>query len=148
MLISVRNPAAASIVFAILEEQALEQYLRADAAHRSKERAIASARESEERLAEVQAKLTESRNDICRLKMELEQQIQANANERAHLKDDYEQMRGQVLRRLRDELALLDEGLHALKRNPPKVHVMIDHAERAIEGLKSGNRTIDGKQLR
>ena len=143
-LIRTRNPAVASIVFAILEEQALEQYLRADAANRSKERAIASARESEERLAEVQAKLTESRNDICRLKMELEQQIQAYSNDRAHLKDDYEQMRGQVLRRLRDELALLDEGLHALKRDPPKVHVMIDHAERAIEGLKRETERLMG----
>ena len=144
MLISVRNPAAASIVFAILEEQALEQYLRADAANRSKERAIASARDSEKKLAEVQVKLTESRNDICRLEMELERQKQTYANERAHLKDDYEQMRGQVLRRLRDELALLDEGLHALKRNPPKVHVMVDHAERVIEGLKSEAERLMG----
>ena len=144
MLISARNPVAASIVFTTLEEQALEQYLRADAAERSKERAEAIAREAEERLAKVLAKLTESRNDICRLKLELERQELAYANERAHLKDDYERMRGQVLRRLRDELALLDEGLHALKRDPPKVHVMIDHAERAIEGLKNETDRLMG----
>ena len=29
----------------------------------------------------------------------------------------------------------MEEGLHALRRNPPKIHVMDDHAERVLDGL-------------
>ena len=71
--------------------------------------------------------------------------IQAHENAKAHWKDDYEQLRGQVLRRLNDELPLLVDGLHALRRDPPKVHIMIDHAERAIEGLESEVKRLRGK---
>ena len=53
----------------------------------------------------------------------------------AHLLDDLETMRGTTLRRLTDDVALLREGLHALRRDQPKVHVMVDHAERVIDAL-------------
>ena len=70
----------------------------------------------------------------------LEDQVAAerreHENEKAHLRDDYEKLRGQVLHRLRQEVTLLEEGLYALKKEPPKIHVMVDHAERAIQGLR------------
>ena len=50
--------------------------------------------------------------------------------------EDYEKLRGQMIRRLKTEIELLDEGLHALRLDEPKIHVMDDHAERAIGGLK------------
>ena len=53
-----------------------------------------------------------------------------------HLSDDLEHLRSRLLRRLKAEVGLLDEGLHALRRDPPKIRVMEDHAERALEGLK------------
>jgi len=53
----------------------------------------------------------------------------------AHLLDDLETMRGTTLRRLTDDVALLREGLHALRRDQPKVHIMVDHAERVIDAL-------------
>ena len=55
--------------------------------------------------------------------------------ERTHIQDAYESLRGRVVRRLEGELSLLKEGLHALRRDPPKVAVMDDHADRAIDGL-------------
>ena len=55
--------------------------------------------------------------------------------ERTHMQDAYESLRGKVVRRLEGELSLLKEGLHALRRDPPKVAVMDDHADRAIDGL-------------
>ena len=136
VLVSAKDSSAASIACALMEEWALEQSRRAYTAVQAEERAVSRARELDGRLIEVRAKLAASRTEIDRLEREFTQERQTYANERAHLKDGYERLRGQVLRRLRDELLLLDEGLHALRREPPKVHVMVDHAERAIDGLK------------
>lgn len=135
--------AAASIACALFEKQALQQSQRADAAQKDEERAIAREQRLRNELTDAKEKLTTSQTEIDRLEKELEREKQTHADDRVHLKDDYERLRGQVLRRLNDELSLLDEGLRALRRDPPKVHVMVDHAERAIDGLKR-----DMEQLR
>ena len=59
------------------------------------------------------------------------------ADELSRLRDAYESLRGLTIRRLRQEISLLSDGLHALNQPTPKIHVMVDHAERAIDGLKS-----------
>ena len=69
------------------------------------------------------------------LENELINERKAHALTRVHLGDDKEQLRARVLRRLKTEANLLEEGLHALRRNPPKIHVMDDHAERVLDGL-------------
>jgi hypothetical protein len=47
---------------------------------------------------------------------------------------------------LREEKDLLEEGLHALRKDPPRVHVMQDHAERAIEGLQNEINRLTGDE--
>ena len=143
-LMTTRDFAAASIAYSLVERQTLEQKRRADAAIRAEERAKSHVLEMHEKLSKSQKKLTETQSEVDRLGRELGQEIEAHANNRAHLKDDYEKIRGQVLRRLKDELSLLDDGLHALRRDPPKVHVMIDHAERAMDGLKREMERLRG----
>ena len=66
----------------------------------------------------------------------IQELTQAHDDAKAHWNADYAKLKGQTLRRQREELTLLSEGLHALRCNPPKVHVMIDHVERVIDGLK------------
>ena len=136
VLMSARSTVSLSISYILAEQQALDQKRRADAARRAEERAVNWALKLKEELATGQAGLAKAQGEIDRLKKELNQKVQAHRNEQVHLKDDYEKLRGRVLRRLKDELSLLDDGLHALRRKPPKVHVMVDHAERAIDGLK------------
>lgn len=145
VLISTRNPAAASITSELLERQVLKQIQRADTATMAEERAAARMEELVKELGDVRVRLTASQAEVDRLMKELAQENQERTNERAHLKNDYEQLRGQVLRRLKDELSLLDEGLHALRLETPKVHVMIDHAERAIDGLKREMERLRGE---
>jgi hypothetical protein len=41
-----------------------------------------------------------------------------------------------VIGRLEDVLPLLEDGLIALRREPPKVDVMLDYGERAVIGLR------------
>jgi hypothetical protein len=60
----------------------------------------------------------------------------AHGTETAHLRDDLERQRTRVLRRLKSDLHLLEEGLQALGRPEPKVHVMVDHAERIGDALR------------
>ena len=60
-----------------------------------------------------------------------------------HLRDDKEQMRAKLLRRLKAEANLLSDGLHALRRDPPKIHVMDDHAARVLDGLYAAIKELD-----
>lgn len=144
-LITTRDPAAASITYWLLEKQVVEQTQNAEFARKSEERAAARASQLEDQLAEVQMALAAAQSEVDRLTKDQKGATQAHENDKAHWKDDYEQLRGQVLRRLKDELSLLDEGLHALRRDPPKVHVMVDHAERAIDGLKREMEQLRGR---
>ena len=136
VLMSKRIPAAALIACMLVEKQTLDQGRRADAARRSEERAANRALKLKAELVETRASLTKAQAEIDRLEKELIQKIQEFRNEQVYLKDDYEKLRGRVMRCLKDELSLLNDGLHALRREPPKVYVMVDHAERAIDGLK------------
>jgi hypothetical protein len=43
------------------------------------------------------------------------------------------------------ELELLDEGMLAIKREPPKVHVMVDHGERAMGGLRDEIKSLQAE---
>ena len=136
VLISTRDPVAASLIFGLLESAAYEQQRRAENALRSKERAEERVADLERQIANVGRKLEEAEVTAKSIQKELVAATQSHVIETIHWKDDYEKLRGQMRRRMKEELELLDEGLHALHREPPKVHVMIDHAERAIDGLK------------
>jgi hypothetical protein len=136
VLMTSRDPAGIAVACSLLEKQVLEKTQQAVAARTAEERATMHARHLKEELAGVRAELVESIAQGERLIEEFNSARTAHDNERAHMHSDYEELRGRVLRRLREELTLLDEGLHALQRDPPKVHVMLDHAERAIDGLK------------
>lgn len=100
-------------------------------------------RNAKQRAERAETGLAEAKKQIESLekeKVDFQNQIESLekrfSDHKAISVDGYESLRGRVLGKLRTELTLLDEGLRALKKEPPKVHVMIDHAERAIDGLK------------
>ena len=138
---------AASITSGLLEKQVTQQHYRADAAQQAETRATAKAEKLQKELVELQREHTASVERGRLLDQELANRNKANADERAHLQDEYERLRGSVLRRLKDELVLMEEGLHALQRDPPRVHVMVDHADRVIDGLRHAiDRLREGRQ--
>lgn len=136
VLTNTRDLAAASIACALFEDKALQASRREAAARAVKDREMEKAQKMNEELADTQAKLAASQAEVDQIQKERTEENRVYADDRAHLKNDYEQLRGRVLRRLKEESSLIDEGLHALKREPPKVHIMVDHAERVIDGLK------------
>ena len=63
--------------------------------------------------------------------------------ESAHLRDDFEQLRTRVLRRLKGDLTLLENGLEAI-RTSDKLHVIRDHAERVSDSLREEIKKLQG----
>lgn len=135
-LITTRSPEAAAVTSRLLEAQLADQKRIAREADTNKKRAEVRAEILEGKVCELGKDLEACKQDLSLLKNTSEQAEKDHNAEKVHWRDDYEQLRGNVLRRMKEEVALLDEGLHALRKDPPKIHVMIDHAERAIDGLK------------
>ena len=131
-----RDRAAVAVAFAVLEMRVLKEAQIAAGALKAQKQAVERAKELQNRVMQLENDLRSARADVTKLCGRLESAKQDHDNERAYLQDDYAQLKGRVVRRLREEVTLLNEGLHALRRNPPKIHVMEDHAERAIDRLK------------
>ena len=135
VLLAARDPTAVSVTFALLDDETVLQGQRAEAAARGEQRAQTRAQGLEQQIENLERRLHETAGQCAELREELDEARQAHAATDARWRDNYETLKGRTLNRLIEESSLLEEGLHALKREPPKVPVMIDHAERAIEGL-------------
>lgn len=94
-------------------------------------------------LGNLEDSVRERDNTIRALSEELQAERTAHTNSRVHLGDDHEHLRSSMVRRLRREVSLLTEGLQALRKEPPKIRVMDDHAERALEGLKAAMSELE-----
>jgi len=144
VLLNNSDPKATSVSISLLGKELAEQKRQAHVAKRQEERASMVLESTQESLTKTDARLTEALAEQEKLKNELQERTQSYQTDIEHLQDDFERMRGNVLRKLKQELSLLEEGLHALKKETPKVHVMIDHAERAIDGLKDEVNRLRG----
>ena len=142
-LMNNRDPAAAALSCSLLDKQVSDAEQRVDAAREITERVEARAREIESKLGALEGQLAAEKTQVKRLTAALHTEQQAHENDVAHSRDEYAKLRGRVLHRIRQELSLLEDGLHALRRDPPKVHVMDDHAERAIDGLKRETQRLE-----
>lgn len=140
VLITTRDHAAASLTNSMLENLVLQEQQSADGAIKARERAVAKLEELNQELETTSVALKESQERVNQFTKEREEINQKHADEKAHLKNDYVQLRGRVLRCFRSEMTLLEEGLQAIRLDSPKVHVTIDHLERVIDSLR---REID-----
>ncbi len=150
-LMKVRDAAGIAVVCSVIEKQVYDRDQKIAAARRAEEHATRRAEALEREIEnlkkqkeDAEAQIEDAKAQIERLTEEISRARRAHEDERAHMRDDYEELRGRVMRRLREEISLLDEGLHALRRDPPKIHVMLDHADRAIDGLKREMDRIKG----
>ena len=135
-VMSARDVAAAGVASMLLEAQLRDQAASVSAARAAERRAAERAGNADAKLAEVRGQLVEALESNGILKKQLERERGERADETAAGRDEYQQLRGGVLRRLREEVSMLEDGLRALKRDPPKVGVMVDHGERVLDGLR------------
>jgi hypothetical protein len=114
------------------------------------ERSAQSAAAARSELQRMSTELEAARARLVELETEVQGARHSLQSERdrarvdvSHLRDDFENLRTRVLRRLSDDLKLLGDGLVALTRNPPKVDVMVDHAERVAESLRGEIKKLE-----
>lgn len=136
-LLQSRDTVAIAIVYELMKQELAKALEELESVRLDERNAVLRAQKLERSLSEAESLLNDHSSEIAHLKQNLRLLEEDFANYKALSIDEHETLRGRVLGRLRAELTLLDAGLHALKREPPKVHVMIDHAERAIDGIKS-----------
>lgn len=135
-LLSTKDFTAVPVVCVMLEESVEKARESASNALQQKEKMHSHSQKLSKDLTKIRSDLRELKAAVSRLEKELADEKRSHADDVIHLKDDHERLRGRVLRCLKREISLLDEGVRALKRESPRIHVMIDHAERAIDGLK------------
>jgi chromosome segregation ATPase len=143
-LMSAKDRSALGIAYGSLEKRVSENRQQAVAAREGEEQANARASDLEKALAETNDALKDKTEALTGVRKEFETEKARHSADLAHARSELEDLRGRVVRKMREEVSLLDEGLRALRRDPPRIHVMEDHAERAIDGLKRGIEEIKG----
>lgn len=87
------------------------------------------------------SELQDSKLALEKLQKESAEEIKAlhtiTETQAAHLRDDLEQLRSRVLRRLVADVETLDVGLSALQSPEPRIHVIQDRVERVIDAMRS-----------
>jgi hypothetical protein len=90
----------------------------------------------EDQLRAREVECAELQNRLRARDTELHQLRQQSIDEQRLALDHEETVRARVSKRLRSDVAMLEEGLDALRRDPPRVRVMEDHADRVRESLR------------
>lgn len=135
-VLDVREPSALGLACDAFVSEADHARRDANAARASEAAALKRAADLEATIAQLKAQLDQEKSTIEDLRRTSTQAARDAEAALSHAKDDYERLRTRVLRRLTREVELLDEGMLAIKRDPPKLHVMTDHGDRALSGLR------------
>ena len=100
-----------------------------------------------ERAAVLEGELERATDELAQVRLELERVRsedlaalnalrETSGHELAHLRDDFEQLRTRMLRRLVGDVEQLEVGLSALRGTEPRVHVIQDRVERVVDALR------------
>ena len=142
-LTEMQDLAGVGLACSTFKRQADEQTKRTATANRARDDALEKVARLEATATQLKHDLVERDQRLAALQHALEVERQQHAHTRAHLGDDFEQLRTRMVRRLKADVDLLMEGLQALRRDPPKIHVMDDHAERALGALQQALKELE-----
>jgi len=140
-----RDLAGVGAACAIFNARAADQANAALAAQRDSERALHDLEALRARVTELVDSVAERDKKIDSLNKEVQGLKAQHATTLVHASDDYERLRTRMVRRLRADLALLEDGLTAIRRVPPKNHVMDDHASRVADALRSELKQLESE---
>ena len=85
----------------------------------------------------VEAQLADTAQQLEAARAELEALRRQHAVEKIHLLHELEQLRGRLVHRLTDSADMLEVGLSALRKDTPRVPVMVERAERVVYVLRA-----------
>lgn len=96
---------------------------------------------AEARLVETSDQLDIVRADLQALRESTSTEMDAlrrqHAVEKAHLQHELEQLRGRMVKRLTDSVDMLEVGLSALRKDTPRIPVMVERAEHVVDALRA-----------
>jgi type II secretory pathway predicted ATPase ExeA len=99
--------------------------------------------QADHRIDSLSETLSQREAELAALRASLAEEVQKGDVSRSHLTDDFETLRGEVLRRLTDQVDLMSDGLHALRAGHTSIaDEYVDRALRAITAEASRLRGI------
>lgn len=121
-------------------QQAIEAQAQQATAQREVNGLRDSLSASETRLSGTEQQLESVKEELQALResssAELEALRRQHAVEKTHLQHELEQLRGRLVKRLTDSVEMLEVGLSALRKDTPRVPVMVERAEHVVDALR------------
>lgn len=110
--------------------------------------ALREATSLRDRLSSVEADLVATGEELEAVRAELQALRESTSTElealrrqhvvdRTHLQHDLGQLRGRLVKRLTDSVEMLEVGLSALRKDSPRVPVMVERAEHVVDALRT-----------
>jgi len=129
------------LVCELYRQQAREKSNQADQASQEAVSLKAQVARLESQLSEALSECQSAKDALELLRTERELEVSAlrtgAQTEAAHLRDDIEQLRSRLLRRLVTDVEQLEVGLTAIRSPEPRIHVMQDRVERVVDALRA-----------
>jgi hypothetical protein len=102
---------------------------------------------SEAQLADTREQRDSLQTDLSDLRInyaaELDSMRRQHAAEMTHLRHELEQLHGRLTRRLTDSINMLEVGLSALRKDPPRVPVMLERAEHVVDAIRAEIKELE-----
>lgn len=122
-------------------QQAIEARAQQDQAQREATGLRDRLSAAETQLSTTAEQLEAARAELQELRQsssgELEALRRQHAVDRTHLQHELEQLRGRMVKRLTDSVDMLEVGLSALRKDTPRVPVMVERAEHVVDALRA-----------
>lgn len=127
-------------------QQAIEARTQQDQAQREATSLRDRLSSAETQLSDTAQQLEAARAELQALResssTELEALRRQHAVDRTHLQHELEQLRGRLVKRLTDSVDMLEVGLSALRKDTPRVPVMVERAEHVVDALRAEVREL------
>lgn len=122
-------------------QQAIEARTQQDQAQREAISLRDRLSAAETQLANTAAQLEAVREELEALRASSAAEVEAlrrqHVIDRTHLTHDLGQLRGRLVKRLTDSVEMLEVGLSALRKETPRVPVMLERAEHVVDALRA-----------
>lgn len=119
-----------------VDAQALQAHAQSEAADLREKLAVTKAQLAQ---AEVQCDALQTELKLLHesTATEIDALRRQHAVEKMHLQHELEQLRGRLVKRLNDSVDMLEVGLSALRKDAPRVPVMVERAEHVVDALRT-----------
>ena len=122
-------------------QQAIEARAQQDQAQRETTSLRDRLSAAETQLTDTAEQLETVRTELQALRAgasaEMEALRRQHAVDRTHLQHELEQLRGRLVKRLTDSIDMLEVGLSALRKDTPRIPVMVERAEHVVDALRA-----------